>query len=549
MTFLPLVRRELAVAAREGRTYWSRLIAPGMMFLLFLWLTWMFRGMIGTTLPGNFIFRFLSYAAFGMVLFEGAMRTADALSREKRDETIGLLFLTNLSGWDIVLGKLLSAGTRSFLGLVAAIPVLAVTRLTGGVTWWEIIRASVNLLNTLFLSLCVGLAISAWCKKQNIANGMAAFGVIFFAAAIPGLAETIRDDLEWPNAARVVEWFSPVYSANMAFASARGLSTNYFWVAVSLQTATACLLLWHAAAVIAHSWRIKPPGVRALSWKEKWELWCYGRPELRLSLRRMLLDRNPIFWLTSRDKFASYAQPLFIALAFLIVPIIALIYELDFSGTLGAAITATLILDLLFRIRAASLSSQHFAANRLSGALDLILATPLSIPTIIRGQQLSLRRNFLRPVVVLLLIHLVLFWTFLDWEIHDSQGRIIFISSVVAYTFSFAGDMYFLPWISMWKTMRLQNPHHGPGMALVTTLLLPWFLFGAAVGLLQKLQVRWWQEATPPEVVLLALSIWVCTTLPVAWHARRSLYLHFRTAAADRTNLPSPWFIRLFTKS
>jgi ABC-type transport system involved in cytochrome c biogenesis permease component len=98
MTVLPIVERELRVAARRSSTYWS-----GLMFLY--------------------------------CLGHGRRSTADCLSEEKREGTLGLLFLTDLKGADIVLGKLAATSMRGFYGFLAVFPVLAIPLLLGGITW------------------------------------------------------------------------------------------------------------------------------------------------------------------------------------------------------------------------------------------------------------------------------------------------------------------------------------------------------------------------------------------------------------------------------
>ena len=47
---------------------------------------------------GKLIFTYLSWLAFIYCLVEGARTAADCLSQEKREGTLGLLFLTDLRG-------------------------------------------------------------------------------------------------------------------------------------------------------------------------------------------------------------------------------------------------------------------------------------------------------------------------------------------------------------------------------------------------------------------------------------------------------------------
>ena len=58
------------------------------------------------------------------------------------------------------------------------------------------------------------------------------------------------------------------------------------------------------------------------------------------------------------------------------------------------------LLKLLLALQAC----RFFVDARRSGALEMLLCTPLTSREIIRGQVLALRRNFQRPVVTLLVV-------------------------------------------------------------------------------------------------------------------------------------------------
>ena len=105
MTVLPIVERELRVAARGRRTYWLRMaVALGAVFIG----ACIFVLTLGlpSELTGRHIFGWLSGLLLLYCLAYGRRSTADCLSQEKREGTLGLLFLTNLKGHDVVLGKL-----------------------------------------------------------------------------------------------------------------------------------------------------------------------------------------------------------------------------------------------------------------------------------------------------------------------------------------------------------------------------------------------------------------------------------------------------------
>src|SRR6184192_1889866 len=154
MTFLPIVERELRLKARRSRTYWLRcgmVLAFAVLSFGILAVDWS-TGRNPTEM-GQHLFWALSGLAFASALLAGPVVTADCLSEEKREGTLGLLFLTHLKGYDVVLGKLAATSVPVLYCLVAAIPILALPFFFGGVTPGEFWRMTAVLLTTLLFSL------------------------------------------------------------------------------------------------------------------------------------------------------------------------------------------------------------------------------------------------------------------------------------------------------------------------------------------------------------------------------------------------------------
>ena len=99
MTFLPIVERELRVAARRRGTYWTRVVAASIAIGAAVWMLTV-SNLGRQESPSELsqsIFMMLSSFAFIYCLVAGARNTADCLSEEKRGGTLGLLFLTDCS--------------------------------------------------------------------------------------------------------------------------------------------------------------------------------------------------------------------------------------------------------------------------------------------------------------------------------------------------------------------------------------------------------------------------------------------------------------------
>src|SRR5688572_27570601 len=98
MTFLPIVERELRVAARRRSTYWTRAGVAAAALILFggmVGLSSLQRSGLATQL-GPILFGIFSWLSFIAVCAAGVFLTSDSLSEEKREGTLGLLFLTDL---------------------------------------------------------------------------------------------------------------------------------------------------------------------------------------------------------------------------------------------------------------------------------------------------------------------------------------------------------------------------------------------------------------------------------------------------------------------
>ena len=139
MTFLPIVARELRVASRKRSTYWLRIGAAVAILVLGSW----FFLMMKTEAPSQVakqLFGILTGTAVLYGLLSGVRETADCLSIEKREGTLGLLFLTDLKGYDVVLGKFAASSLNAFYGVFAVLPMLAIPLLMGGITLGEFSR-------------------------------------------------------------------------------------------------------------------------------------------------------------------------------------------------------------------------------------------------------------------------------------------------------------------------------------------------------------------------------------------------------------------------
>jgi AraC-like DNA-binding protein len=111
-------------------------------------------------------------------VFDGGLR--------QRREARRWVFLTDLISYDVVFGKLAATSLGAAYGLLCVLPSLALTLLLGGVTVGEFWRITAALVVTLFLSLTIGMAISAVSRDARQAMA-AALLVLMLLAGVPPL--------------------------------------------------------------------------------------------------------------------------------------------------------------------------------------------------------------------------------------------------------------------------------------------------------------------------------------------------------------------------
>ena len=181
MKVWPLIHRELLVGARRRSTQWIR-VAVALIATIIgaIYIPIVSTGI--TMSPGNGLFLVLIWLGFGVSGLFGVFFAADVISSERREGTLGLLFLTRLRSFDVVLGKLFSTALRAAFSLLAAAPVMALPLLLGGVTFESYWQAALVLANTLFVSVAMGLMVSSFNRNPV----RAVLGTLFCVMGLAG---------------------------------------------------------------------------------------------------------------------------------------------------------------------------------------------------------------------------------------------------------------------------------------------------------------------------------------------------------------------------
>lgn len=542
MTFLPLVERELRQATRRASTYWLRFAAVLVATLIGMGLlSPSFWGVINPTETGRNLFLAISTLALGYGLVAGVFVTADCLSEERRDGTLGLLFLSRLSRFDVVVGKLTAKSLNIFYALFAILPVLALSLLFGGVTVDEFWRVVLVLLNTLLFSLAAGMWASSW--NHEARNSMAA---TLLAIAIVTLGPWLP---VWLFGFAIGK--TPFLLGSPGYAAYLVLDGNYvpaageFWQSVFITGALTIGLLVLATRYVrqeAHA----GPGPSPLADLPKWRRQTEPKYSARWKTERAhWLAINPVLWLARREERRVNVP----SICFCLAAGIGLIGWLTPTSTWqkpGLIFAVSYALNALVKLWLAAEVCRRVTDARRSGLLETLLITPLPAADILNGFLLGIKRQFILPALLVLCANLAVAalsgGASQNW-LDDGVPLVM----VLFTTAIFLADIYTLSWIGLWHGLTAPSQARALLRTVIQGTLVPWLVllgFSAVLALLQG-------DGSPPGpgwlTVIWFIACYV-TDAALCGLAINRLGDDFRTLATqpptDRTRRSGWWFGR-----
>jgi len=483
MTFLPIVERELRVTARNSATYAVRMFTPVAVAVFGIIRLLLTPRPGPRALTGADMFATLSSLALLFCVLEGVRKTADCLSGEKREGTLGLLFLTDLKGYDVILGKLAAASLTSLYALFAILPILAWSLFLGGVTFGEIWRVGLASTSVLVFSLSAGIWISARSYSASRAMAGTFFVVLLFLfVPFPMIASPL----------------APLSPARAFFASSDAVYRIYpreFWISLLLSVVFSWSFLARASAIINRfceegaSDGPTPSAQAGVSMSNSGDRSSHAKA----------LEDNPMFWLANRGRnpamliwLLALIAAIFITSSLCVLhhynaaslnyvvqqqaspfvrPPIAPTWVSDLSLLLVVFVA---IMNSLVKVLLASQACRCLAEARRSAALELLLCTPLKVADILEGQILALRRIFLRPALVLLVFEM----GGLFWLLQNNMGpKDLVVSGVViaetAFAIFFFVDLQAVAWVAMWFGLCSKTESRAMFKTTFLTILLP----------------------------------------------------------------------------
>ena len=470
MTFLPIVARELRVGARRRWTYWGRFSAA-LLAIIAAALVLLANDSPNQNDIGLAMFVTLAFLVFIYVAILGTQLTCDCLNSERREGTLGLLFLTDLRGYDVVFGKLAATSIHAFYSVMSLVPVLAIPLLLGGVANAEVWRVALVSANLLFFFLSVGIFSSSVCREDQRALALSVF-ISLSTVLIWPVLDNWLGMLHPPRHSDLIWLPCPAFGCGAAFEDnykPKGMPA-LFWCNAAITQAYSWTYLLLACWIVPRSWQETSAAPKHGKWRNRWRVLSQGSAAARAAARRKLLAINPFLWRATRPRSRYFGPWLFVALAAIGWFVVRRMWDADIGGPEDFFYAA--LVHIVFKVGVASEACRCFAEDRRSGGLELLLTTPLSAEQIVRGQRKALWRQFAGPVAAVLLVEMIYMIRQLrhedTWD--DRQGVVVLCLIPAAFL---VANMVAVSWLSMRLALANRKPIRVTMLSIWWAVLLP----------------------------------------------------------------------------
>jgi len=337
---------------------------------------------------------------------------------------------------------------------------------------------------------------------------------------------------EWkrlPNAHPVFFIPSPGYASFMAFdeTSKAFAKFNFFYWSVLCVHLLGWGLLLAACFAVPRTWQDKAgrrPRFRGIG-LFRW-FGALGSPPRS---HRGPLEHNPFYWLASRNPRKVILVWSFLGVSGLVWLWGIGTYPADWLSK-GVYVCTALGCHSVLKWRVAVEATRRFVEDRRSGALELLLSTPITVRQILGGQLLALWKQFAWPVGAVLVAD----GLFLYSDRSDKEWVMICVAGISM----FIADLIALAWVGMWMGLTSRNINRAVSAAVVRILVLPWLLYGMLMTLMELKDflrhlpaTSWWRHYFP---IVAWMLIGFFLNAVFAFDARRKLLRQFRNVATQR---------------
>ena len=435
---LPLLAKELNEQAAQSRTYVVRFLYAGVLFTA---ACGMFYGSFlqgaggsgGGLGQGRQMFEQLVGLQFWTIYLFLPAISCGCLSIEKERNTLGLLLITTLSPWQIVVQKLLGRLVPMLTFVLLSFPLMAVAYSFGGITPDYLWSGIVLLVLTCIQAAALSVMCSAWYPTtvEAFIGNYVLFLVLFFTLRAgwgPWLFHE-SSDASFAQTLRSL-WFPVALTGGFLFGARRFVESRAF----------------------------VPPKNVLLGWFQRLDRFFNEANSLTGGVVLVkdgdpLPGLDPVAWRETTKKSLGTFRYLFRVLVMLEVPLIGVCFSLSVGTPGGPDIAAVSYLLYLLWILAAAMIIVHagsvMAAERTRQTLDVLLATPLTGEEILKEKLQGVRR-----LIKVLRVPFLTIFAFEVWWFNGSEYRWLCLGLSLV---SIAVYLPLLAWLALWMGLKIRS--------------------------------------------------------------------------------------------
>jgi ABC-type transport system involved in multi-copper enzyme maturation permease subunit len=433
----PVFAFEWLLAARRWQTYAMR-SATVLLLLGSVCIIW--QEQTGRTATGEMsivqqgqvgreFFGTTAMLLLGLVGLAAPAAAAGSICQDKARGNLTLLFATDLSDAEIVLGKL-AARLVPVLGLIlCATPVLSIATLFGGIDPVDLAGVLLVVLSCAVFGCTLALTFSVWGRKTHeVLMATYVFGILYLLSApiLAGIQFALRAAW-WPSwfpTFRDLLQYNPVF---LVLAAIEGPPPGMPPVTLWTQATFLGLGLTASAALVGMAtWRIRRVVIRQLGEGERssrgrrarwWKgaidplrlgPWDRGLARLQQFYRWIVpgpsLERNPVLWRACQRKRPSrwdrvlWGIYVLVCGGFSLYSIGLMIAGQRIGRPLGMVVNALTVAGGLLMLCVSAATSLD--EERQQGSLDVLMATPLPTRSIVWGKWWGTFRSVPRLLIL-----------------------------------------------------------------------------------------------------------------------------------------------------
>lgn len=183
----PVYKREMTVSSRSIRVPVIMMVFNSILALVALLNMYSMTSQVKVTAEISYasfldLYVFVAAIEFLMLIFIMPALTSGSISGERERQTLNLMLSTQMTPFQIVIGKLMSSMVSMALLVVSSFPVVSLVFVYGGIRITDLVLLLLLYLAVALLSASLGLCFSAVCRRSTAATAMS-YGFLAFLIA------------------------------------------------------------------------------------------------------------------------------------------------------------------------------------------------------------------------------------------------------------------------------------------------------------------------------------------------------------------------------